>query len=255
MSIFFRGSDGDVPVTTSMLVTAAPFTVAMWIRPTDTSGEDRFFWALRNSAEFDLEQFSLGISNSETWRLQVVGDSEEESGLADFGSASLNQWHFVLGRFISSTNCRASVLEYDGTISHAQVTDGIVPSGINEECLGGLPVGGAGDQCLEGCIAEYWITNADIQPGGGQLQETLLRRLAHGGPFSVPHIAKDILEYRSFRGWTSQTRLITGGLADNYWGRAPRTWLTDSSFPPGGENPPLPYWYRRPGQRKRALLI
>lgn len=52
---------------------------------------------------------------------------------------------------------------------------------------------------MQGQIAEIWYTNTDIQPDGAQLQNSTLRQLAFNGPFSLPHIAKDIVEYRSFR--------------------------------------------------------
>ena len=44
-----------------------------------------------------------------------------------------------------------------------------------------------------------WVTNTDIQADGAQLQNSTLRQLAMNGPYSLPHIAKDIIEYRGFR--------------------------------------------------------
>jgi hypothetical protein len=52
---------------------------------------------------------------------------------------------------------------------------------------------------FDGQVGEFWYTDTDIQADGAQLQDSTLRQLAYFGPFSIPHIAKDIVEYRSFR--------------------------------------------------------
>ena len=52
---------------------------------------------------------------------------------------------------------------------------------------------------FDGILAEWWTTNTDIQPDGGQLSNQTLIQLSRGGPFSLPHIRKDIAEYRSMR--------------------------------------------------------
>jgi len=104
---------------------------------------------------------------------------------------------------------------------------------------------------LNGLIAEYWLTNTDIQPDGAQLDDNLLRQLAYGGPFSVPHIAKDLIEYRSFRKVIESDQDEAPG-DEVYWGGAGRQVWTNTNGVRRGPHPPLPGYYKRP--RPRQML-
>jgi hypothetical protein len=102
---------------------------------------------------------------------------------------------------------------------------------------------------FDGNVAEFWYTNTDIQPDGAQLDGNLLRQLAYGGPFSVPHIAGDILEYRSFRKVIESDQDEAVG-DEVYWGGAGRQVWTNTNGVTRGPHPPLPGWYRKPADSR-----
>jgi hypothetical protein len=96
-------------------------------------------------------------------------------------------------------------------------------------------------------ISEFWYTNTDIQPDGAQLNDDLLRQLAYGGPFSVPHVAANLIEYRSFRKVieSDQDEAVGDGV---YWGGAGRQVWTNTNGVTRGPHPPLPGWYAKPNR-------
>lgn len=105
---------------------------------------------------------------------------------------------------------------------------------------------------FDGRMAEIWYTNTDIQADGLQLQDALLRQLAYGGPFSVPHIAKDIVEYRSLRVHPDSRG---DQPSEVYHGKFGRQIWTNANGVTAGPHPPLPYWYVKPGQTRRPLIV
>ena len=104
---------------------------------------------------------------------------------------------------------------------------------------------------MNGRIAEFWYADADIYPDGAvNLPDAYIRQLAFGGPFSIPSVAKSVVEYRSFRAHT-----LTGEGQDVYFGPTGVKSWADVNGASVGAHPPLPYWYQKPGQRKRQLIV
>lgn len=88
-----------------------------------------------------------------------------------------------------------------------------------------------------GDIAEYWMTNTDIQPDAAQLQDATLRQLAYNGPFSVPRVAANLVDYRSLRASLGSNQDVQdGGLFDGPYGR--QVWVNTNSAKLG-PHPPL----------------
>lgn len=116
----------------------------------------------------------------------------------------------------------------------------------------GLGTDGGGTQPFTGRLAEFWCTNTDIQADNAQLQDWMARQLAYGGPFSVPHIVKDIVEYRSLRVFP-ESRGDRG--TEVYHGKFGRQTWANTNGVTTGPHPPLPYWYVKPGQTQRQLVI
>lgn len=240
----------------SVPITAVPFTVGLWVRPT-TTGTLRHFWSLGDSASnLFPAAFSIGQSAANAWIVQAdVNTSATETTSA--GAVTANQWAFVFARFITATNRRISVLQSDGSTAHAQGTTSETPTSIDIMSLGcyngNSSGGGAFANFFDGQVGEFWYTNTDIQADAAQTQESLLRQLAYGGPFSVPHIAKDIVEYRSLRKATTSDRdnetevYFRGPFSKRIW--------ADVASVTVSHHPPLPYWYVKPEQNERVLTI
>lgn len=79
-----------------------------------------------------------------------------------------------------------------------------------------------------------------------------LHQLARLGPFSLPHIAKDIIEYRSLR-----SGLISGDDKPDevYWGKQRQADWINTAGVILGDHPPLYPGYVKPGQIIRPLVI
>lgn len=233
MSAKFVSASSQHIQNTSPPITDYPFTVGMWVQPADVTGDKFFFEAVG------------GTNNVNLYRGTTTFILEVNSAQAVAGTAVANSWSFVVARLISATNRRLAVLNPTGATSHAQDTVSNAISGVTTLDIGGGFIG----LYWNGLVARYWMTNTDIQPDAAQLQDGTLRQLAYGGPFSVPHIAGDILEYRSFR--KHPTRDEVGEVY--YGSKGMQTWaLTGATT---GIDPPLPYWHVNPGQNKHVLMI
>lgn len=242
MAVQFVAASSQRIVNAAPPITTVPFTVGMLVLPTTGADQSNYF-SLTDTAG-DVHYFAIGQVFASFVIAIRAGGSLATSAIA---TLSPNQWHFLVGRFISSTNRRFSVLFPDGSISHAQNTSSNSPSGIDAMSLG-CNASATPFNFMTGSIGEFWITNTDIQDDGTQLNDDLIRQLAYGGPFSVPHIASNVIDYRSLRKHPTSDGDELGEVYDGAFGR--QTW-TNTGGATIGPHPPLPYWYRKPGQRRR----
>jgi hypothetical protein len=100
-------------------------------------------------------------------------------------------------------------------------------------------------------IAEYFLTDTDIQPDGTQLSTSTLYRLAYYGPFSIPHIGSRVVQYESFR------TPMGGTQGYSFYARYPKqpwTWTATSGSPIVGPHPPIPGYYRPPSKYSPNIL-
>jgi hypothetical protein len=232
MSAEFAAASSQSITTLNPPVTAMPFTVGMWIMPLTTV--NGVFWMLCQASgassstnNFRIQQITSAI------RVSANGDSLNISGTLTVGT-----WSFVVVRFISATNRYGAHLFTEGNIAHAQRTTSITPTSLDKMGFGGL-INAAPGTYLSGRVGEFWITNTDIQPDGGQLDDNLMRQLAYGGPFSVPHVAAAIQEYRPFRAALT-TDKETG---DEYYRPAGQATWTNNNGVLLAPHPPLPGTY------------
>lgn len=223
-------------------ITGSPFTVGMWVRPTALDVSTTL-WSLSDTAA-SLDYWAIEQNGFNAFRFLV--DSPGGSGAATGASSSVvaNSWHFMIARQISAANRRFSVLSPSGLIDHKQDTTSATPAGIDAMTLGAKRRS-AVSEYWAGQIAEFWIANADIQADGAQLRDSTLWQIALGGVFSVPHIAKNIIEYRSLR-VIGQTR--GDQMGEFYHGSAGRQTWTNINGVTTSRHPPLPYWYRKPSE-------
>ena len=250
MGVRFVSASAQTLTCATHPITAFPVTVGLWVRP--LTAATRGLWSLGDSG-VATQYIRLGQNaTGNTWNLSA--QSGGTSDTLSIGVATASQWAFMVGRFISATNKRLSVLQYDGSIVGGQrTTSRAFPTSADSIVLGST-VGGTAE--WNGYLAEVWYTNTDIQADGGVLSEATLRQLAYGGPFSVPHIAKDIIEYRSFRkGLISNT----DEEGEVYSGKNGRQTWTNTNGATLDIHPPLPGWYKRPGaeviQFRRPRII
>ena len=248
MALSVSGTTQYLTNSSPAAITAGfPVTVGCWVRPAAASGFHSV-WELRAVPNDSNNRFAIYVWSGTSWAADVTVAGSDI--IAEVTSAvTANAWQYLVARFISSTNRWMSVLQPTGAASHVQDTTSATPAAaLAEAVIGGDP--GFGEH-FNGLIAEMWWTNSDIQSDGAQLRDQTLRQLAYGGPFSIPHIAKDIVEYRSFR-----KHPFLDEIGEVYYGAGAgaQTW-TPTGTPTIGAHPPLPYWYVKPGQTESLLTI
>lgn len=242
MAAVFTSAGGKALLNSSSPIVALPFCLGLWLNVTTIgAGSGVFFLSDAGFANF------FGVSlDATTGNLSISGqDGGGFDGVSITAQpAPAGKWTFVLGRFISTTSRRLSVLFPDGSISHVQGTAAKAPAGANQMQLS------ANIAACDAAIAEFWLASTDMQIDGAQTQEALMRQLAYGGPFSIPSVAANILDYRSLR------KHPTNEEAGEVWsgGKGKQTW-TNTNGAVIGPHPPLPYWYAKPGQNKRLLTV
>lgn len=218
---------------------AMPFTMACWVRPTNTGAIQTWFNVSDTATANNY--WLVGKSGTEQFRVvAAAGGVGNATNLATTFTANL--WHFVLVRIISATSRRLSAVNASGLIEHAQGTTSRNPTGIDSISVGAQRVNST-LLPMDGSIGEFWYTDTDIQPDGAQLENALLMKLAFGGPFSVPHVAQSLVEYRSFRSGLESTQ----DRPEEIYYRGLRPTWTNTNGVNLGPHPPLPGWYQRPG--------
>jgi hypothetical protein len=179
--------------------------------------------------------------------------STSAAGVNDVGgTVTFDKWHFGVFRFIAATNRKGDILLADGSVGQISGSTSRTPTATPNVMALGAAVGASVGLNFDGQIAEFWITNTDIQPDAAALKFDTLHKLALCGPFSIPHIAKDIIEYRSFRKAPASdadeaNEVFHGALGRQTWSNVGGVTVT--------AHPPLPYYYAEPGQTIRNLTI
>lgn len=246
MSAFFTSGSSQRLLNTVSPVTANPFTIGLWINPSAIGGAtDRVLFMLGDTA-------GMG-GNASTSILQLTTNTFAlRSSVTDAsaGTVVANTWFYIVARVITNTNRQISVLSGDGIISTASSAVSTGPTKARMSIGGDCST--AGSNYADGGIAEWWITNTDIQPDGAALQNSTLRQLAYGGPFSLPHIAKDIVDYRSLRSALDSSEDNLSDYDSGNLGR--QTWVNTNGATPG-PHPPLPGGYRGPNDQIRTGIV
>lgn len=189
---------------TSSVVNAHPFTAGMWVRTTNQTSQ--YIWSNGDA----VGGRRVGLVYDTTY--SIVINTNIGQRVASAGTVTPGVYAFVLGRFIANNNRRISVLHTDGSSAHNQQTDSGTQPAFNCISIHTAPTASGGNTLNVDDIAEYWILNSDVQPDSAQTDEALLRILAYQGPFAVPHLRKQIVEYRSFR-----SGIHVGGAPGDVW--------------------------------------
>lgn len=156
-----------------------PFTVGCWASTEASAGTIVSFPDISASNVW----FRLGVDATPAFYIGArAGGAGEQTAAAGTINTGSPAWHYVLGRFISSTNRRISCLHPDGSTSHAQSTTNRSTSGVNGIYVGGLYGSTGYTDLMTGAVGELWWASGDIQPDGGQTNDDMLRTLAYRGP-------------------------------------------------------------------------
>lgn len=233
-------------------LTAYPYTVAFWFFFTNNANY-KFLWGIYETADAN-NKIALYTDNGFPSSFQL---QSQAAGTSAFVSPAMqvtadNSWHYVVIRLVSNTNRWLSVLYPSGASSHTQnVTSNAPAYTTPREAIGAYWNSDGPLYYHNGIMAEFVKINADIQADGAQLQDWMLRQLAYQGPFSVPHLRKNIIEYRSFRGGPPDFE--EAGVA---WGagKGPQFWTNTNSVQ-AGPHPPLAGNYRRPGDGFAVVIV
>jgi hypothetical protein len=225
-----------------LVSTGYTFAVGVWCRLRAVSATFQTIFAISDTATAN-NYFAVRVSDLEVIQLAAAGGGSA-SNANSANSMTVGAWYFILARAIASDLRRLHILRADGFAEDAQVTTSRSPTGLDTSTIGALNLSTGVTNFWGGEIAELWYTRTDIQNDTGVLSASLVRQLAYGGPFSVPHIAKDILEYRSFRKVIESDQDEAVG-DEVYWGDAGRQVWTNTNGVTRGPHPPLPGWYRK----------
>jgi hypothetical protein len=221
----------------------------MWVFPTQTASSQTIFSICNGAAANSF----FDISQNTTAQFEANAQSGVSPSTAAAAlTISANKWYYLVARFITGTNKTMSVLSYDGIVANGSNSTSDIPTSITRAAFGTRDISTRA-RFFDGIVSEFFITNVDIQGDGAALQTSTLGWLAFNGPFSIPHIAKNIVEYRSFRDGLDSTQ---DSLMDNYWGAFGRqTWVNNAAATVGISPPYLSSSYAKPQQKKRILVV
>lgn len=237
----------SVDFTTTMLAvtstpfTALPYTVGFWLRNTTIAAGAAPLFAWRDNTAADQYSVYRNGANINMW-----------AGLGDLvGPVTVvGRWLFVTVRVVTASNKRIQYLDVLGNTGEFTSTDATAFVG-NQWSIGGEGAA-PGTAFYDGHMAEFWMTDTDIQPGGAILANTFVRQLAFFGPFSVPQVAANLVYYRSFRATMNDSNesareVFHGKYGKLNWGQP--TGMTNL------DHPPLNGGYRwAPGRRSRRII-
>lgn len=240
---FFNPANPSNLRNLSPLVTGYPFTVGIWFNTPNSTSMGLFGLCTSVSP---VNGFVLADDSTQKINLRVYN-----GGVAtQIASSSIftdGRWVFVLGVFGAADSRVLAVLLDHGLTSivttSVSASPGATPDSITigaAAVLSGSPV-----SSYNGHLAEFWMANIAVE----NVNTHLVRQLAYGGPFSVPHVAQSIVEYRALRKSFGSDTDEPGEV----WRPGERVWTNNAAVI--GEHPPLPHWYERPIQTKQQLFF
>lgn len=252
MAALFTAASTQYLINSAPTVLDYPFTVGMWANLAAAGTVNRTLFALSDTGTTNnyllvrmntLEQFQT---------VAAAGGTENASG-SSFNAVA-GTWNFLLARFISSTNRRFIALNNAGVVASGNTSTARAPIGMDTITLGATSTSAGISDPWDGLIGEYWLANSDVYSDSAAVVDAnLLRQLAYAGPFSMPQITSNLVEYHSFRkGVTSDA---FNNEEDFLSGIGAGEVLANTNGVSIGHHPPLPYWYEKPGQRRSVLMI
>lgn len=244
---FTIASSQSLRSSTLFPATGYPMTIGAWVNARTLPATNQVIAGLGHSAAAN-SLFTNIQATTGKFRISALAAGTAQDTMT-VGVCAVNTWNFVLGRFINATNRRLDVLFSGGATEHVQNTVSSSPAVLDTTTIGARLAAGSLSSFFDGLIGEVWFTNTDVQIDAAALDDSLLQQLAFGGPFSVPHVAAGLVEYRSL-----QKAPISNEIGQFYAAKASPTWINSNGVTIG-PHPPLPYWYANPSQTIRSLVI
>lgn len=244
MGAVFANASSQYLINSVPPVTTYPFTVGMWCYMTSLVA-NRAVWSLRSASGSHFFQTSIVGAGPFNFSISVADGGIVNSG-TDATALAVNRWYFVVSRFNGTTERRISVLSDDGAATDTFSLVSTNPVGITQSRIGSF-----GTNYWDGALAEYWMTRSDIQPDNSSLKLATLRQLAKSGPFSIPHIASQVVDYRSFRQAIGSEQDGPDTLRGAF---GPQTWVNTNGVALGS-HPSLPGTWRGPGDFIRPGIV
>lgn len=236
-ALFVSASTQSIAQPASAITLTLPFTVGMWVNPA-TSGTGRGHWSYGAA-----NGWQLSMTSANAWAIDVVNGGTTTSGTT--GATTVGLWTYIVGRFISINSRRLSIYQANGATSSAVETTSINPGLVSPVHSIGTGLGGTNGAAANGSVAEFFLANVDIQPDGAALLTQTIINLALNGPFSIPSIAQNIMDYRSLRNSMSSNQ---DGLPDYFYSPLGfQTWNASASAPVVTAHPPLSADYSQAG--------
>jgi len=239
-------SNSVVPV---LPTTGYPFTFAAWINTTAVGAAQ----TIMSFGDTGTTNNFIGLTLQTTGSVAVIAAAGGVTASAGTGTAvTAGTWNFCVGRFISSGNRWAACLFSSGAIDNIQTVIFRAPPSLDKLGIG-TTIASTNLDFFGGIIAEAWYTNTDINPLGNAvaIDSNFLRQIAYYGPFSVPSLAKDIIEYRGLRTTLGNDRNKPDEI---YCQLGTQTWVNNGSTTIGA-HAPLSNLYARPRQFKIRLVV
>jgi hypothetical protein len=199
MGLRFTSANSEVVFSNQVITTAVPFSVGFWVMPVVLAA-DVAWWGLTATASDIGYAIGTDSATASTAHMSYWNGATDDGDTAIATAMTAGAWHYVIGRQITSTNHRLSVLLPTGQIKHAQATTTVTPGTLVKHCIGAfLSSGGVGSNFGTHTLAEWWYAPIDVQPGGGQMADEMVRVLARNGPFGFPLLNGNVQEYLSLR--------------------------------------------------------
>lgn len=243
---FLRASSQRLVNSAPRLVsTGYPLSVGFWFNMLSVSATFNILFSYADTGA-DNHSLRIQIDASEILAINAVAGGTSANGTIATAIVA-GAWNYVVGRFITATNRRISCLRTSG-ITHGQNTTSRAPTSLDTIALG-ISQDLTPDSPCDALIAEFWYADRDIQPGGGVLDNAMVKQLAFGGPLSVPIVANNIVEYLPLRD------SLQGNQGDYAAPRFRRGNWTNTNGVILRQHPPLPTDYRHIRPWRRLAIV
>lgn len=259
MGARFTAASNQVIANSATTLVGFPLVMGCWVLIINTTGSQ----ALMN--------FGSSANNTNFWFLgtqstPVFNFISDAAGTASNTTSAIapvvGNWYFVMGRSITATNRWIIVFDpTTGRVDQAQNTASNIPTIVTPRMAIGGTAGSSLINPSSDVVAEAWYMDADfLIASAASLPTELVRKLALEGPFSVPQIADDIVEYRALRSNVDNAvQADQYSYGENYSRIGATTWanpFTAANVPITDRHPPfLSPRYVRPFDHQTNLVI